>query len=287
MSSLSDGGREPAGSRGPEAGAPATVEAAGPEVGDFEPTLVAAEPDVEAVLPWREVLGSLAALFRLSGRVIFRRKLLFMFIGIVAYYALLYTVAVYDPGSGFSVDAALLVLVELPGTVLGIYLAMDLVSKERDRHTLEVLFSTASSHYTVWAIRMLSVWFVLLATLMLMSTASYFLFAEFPFFWGALNAFLPAFLLANMTFYFSVMTRSANAAGMISLAFIILVLMTYEVLQDTNYDLFLKPFEVAAAGADPAWAEKMLANRAGVFVAGALMLFLGLRRMEQRERLLT
>jgi len=101
--------------------------------------------------------------------------------------------------------------------------------------------------------------------------------------WGALNAFL----LANMTFYVSVMTRSANAAGMISLAFIILVLMTYEVLQDTNYDLFLKPFEVAAAGADPAWAEKMLANRAGVFVAGALMLFLGLRRMEQRERLLT
>ncbi len=44
-----------------------------PDVGDFEPTLGAAEPDVEALLPWREVIASLASIFRLSGRVIFRR----------------------------------------------------------------------------------------------------------------------------------------------------------------------------------------------------------------------
>lgn len=255
--------------------------------GDFEPTLGAAAPDVEAVLPWREVIGSLAALFRLSSRVIFRRKLLFMAGGIIAYYAILYAFATYDPGSGFGVDEALFVLVELPGCVLGIYLTMDLVAKERDRHTLEVLFSTASSHYTVWTIRMLSVYFVLLATLLIMSTISYFFFAEFPFIWGGLNAFLPAFLLANLTFYCSVYTRSANAAGMLALGFVILVLMTYEAFQGTNWDLFLKPFVIPLTGEDPAWAEKMLLNRLAVFTAGAMLLFLALRRMEKRERLLT
>ena len=187
-----------------------------PQIGDFEPTLGAAAPDVEAVLPWREVIGSLAAMFRLSGRVIFRRKLLFMTAGIAAYYAILYAFAVYQPNSGFGVEDALFVLVELPGTVMGVYLAMYLIAKERDLHTLEVLFSTASSHYTVWTIRLLSVYFVLLVTLLIMSAASYFLFAEFPFFWGGLNAFLPAFLIANLTFYFSVFTRSANAAGMLA-----------------------------------------------------------------------
>lgn len=258
-----------------------------PDVGDFEPTLGAAEPDVEAMLPWREVIGSLASMFRLSGRVIFRRKLLFMTAGILVYYAILYAFAVYQPGSGFSVDEALFVLVELPGTILGIYLTMDLIAKERDRHTLEVLFSTASSHYTVWTIRMLSVYFVLLVTLMIMSTISYFFFAEFPFFWGGLNAFLPAFLVANLTFYVSVFTRSANAAGMVSLGFVILVLMSYEGLQGTNWDLFLKPFEVPVSGDDPVWAEKMLINRLSVFITGVTLLFLALRRMEQREKLLT
>lgn len=263
------------------------TEASGPAHGDFEPTLDAAAPDVEAVLPWREVIGSLAALFRLSGRVIFRRKLLFMALGILAYYAILYAFATYDPDDGFGVEDALFVLVELPGCVLGIYLAMDLVAKERDRNTLEVLFSTASSHYTVWTIRMLMVYFVLLVTLLAMSTIAYFFFAEFPFIWGGLNAFLPAFLLANLTFYCSVFTRSANAAGMLALGFVILVLMTYEGFQGTNWDLFMKPFEIPVTGEDPAWAEKMLINRVSVFVAGAGMLFLALRRMEQREKLLT
>ncbi|MGD8816883.1 MAG: hypothetical protein PVJ51_06830, partial [Acidobacteriota bacterium] len=101
------------------------------------------------------------------------------------------------------------------------------------------------------------------------------------------NAFLPAFLLANLTFYFSVWTRSSNAAGMLALGFLILVLMTYEAFQGTNWDLFLKPFEVPLTGEDPAWLEKMIINRVAVFVTGAMLLFLALRRMEHRERLLT
>jgi hypothetical protein len=258
-----------------------------PGVGDFEPTLDGAAPDVEAMLPWSEVIRSLVALFRLSGRVIFRRKLLFMSLGIVAYYAILYAFATYAPDAGFSVDAALFVLVELPGTVLGVYLTMDLIAKERDRHTFEVLFSTASSHYTVWAIRLFSVYLVLLITLLVMSVISYFLFAEFPYFWGGVNAFLPAFLLANLTFYLSVATRCANAAGMLALGFIILVLMTYDGLQGTNWDLFMKPFQVQITGEDPVWLEKMIINRAAVFLSGCLLLFLALRKMEKRERLLT
>lgn len=37
---------------------------------------------------------------------------------------------------------------------------------------------------------------------------------SFRYFWGGLNAFLPAFLLANLTFQLSMFTRSANTADM-------------------------------------------------------------------------
>ena len=240
-----------------------------------------------AQLSWGQLLGSLAALFRLSGRVVFRRKLLFMAAGIVTYYAILYAFAVYQPGSGFGVEQALFILVELPGTILGIYLVMDLVPKERDSNTLEVLFSTASSHYLVWSVRLLAVVSVLFVTLMTMSTISYFFFAEFPFVWGGLNAFVPAFLVASLTFFFSVLTRSANAAGMLALGFVILVMITYGTLQGTSYDLFLKPFEIASTSDDPLWLEKILINRLSVLSGGAMLLFLALRRMESREKLLS
>ena len=54
-------------------------------------------PDTHAVLAWSELVGSMLLMFRLSGRVVFRRKILFMAAGILAYYGIAYAVAVYQP----------------------------------------------------------------------------------------------------------------------------------------------------------------------------------------------
>ncbi len=238
------------------------------------------------VLSWRDLLSSTWRLYYLSFRITFRRKIFFMTAGVLTYYVLLYVLSVYQPGEGLSVEGALFVLLELPGSVLGIYLAMDLVAKERDRQTLETLFSTASSHYLIWIVRLLSVYAVLLLALLVMSTISYFFFAEFPFILGGLNAFLPAFLFANVTFFFSAYARGANTAGMLGVGVLLLVLMTSELFEGTSYYIFMNPFEMPAGGAEFLWYEKVLLNRLGVFAAGALLLFLALRRMEQREKFL-
>jgi len=261
--------------------------ASGPaQAGSSGSPSVGAPPEPVQMLSWRDLASSVWSLLALSARIVLRRKLLFMALGVAGYYAILYAVAVYEPNAGFSVDEALIVLVEIPGCVLGIYLAMDLMARERDRDTLETLYSTASSHYLVWTVRLVAVHGVLLATLMLMSTASYFLFAEFPSVWGGLNAFLPAFLIANLTFYFSVWCRSSNTAGMLGLGFLILVMIFIEPLYESAWFLFLKPFEAPITVQDPAWGEKVLVNRLTVFGLGLLWLFLALRRMDKREKLL-
>jgi ABC-type transport system involved in multi-copper enzyme maturation permease subunit len=239
------------------------------------------------MLTWRELIASLWRLTLLSSRIIFHRKLLFMGLGITVYYGILYAFAVFRPGEGFSTEQALHVLVEIPGTVLAVYLAMDLVARERDGAALEILFSTSMSHYGIWMIRLVAVYAILALTLLAMSTAAYFLFAEFPFVRGGLNAWLPAFLLANLTFFFAVLCRSSNTAGMLALAFILLVLFTWEGLNNTPYFLFLNPFEAPMATNDALWGEKVLLNRLGVVGSGVLFVFLGLRRMELRERLLS
>ena len=238
------------------------------------------------MLTWRNLVVSAIRLYRLSFRLVFHRKLIFMIIGIIVYYGILYAIATMRPGEGFGVRQALRVLVEIPGVVLAIYLTMDLVAGERDRNTLEVLFSTSMSHYKIWVTRMLAVYAVLAVTLVAMSTISFFFFAEFPYLWGGLNAFLPAFLIASLTFFFSVTCRSGNAAGMLSLGVLLLVLITSEPLGGTEFFLFLNPFDPPIGVEETMWDDKVLINRSGVFGIGCLMLFLGLRRMERRERLL-
>jgi len=222
----------------------------------------------------------------LSFRIVFHRKVVFMVGGIAAYYGLLYSLAVWRPGEGFSSSQARYVLVDIPGAVLAIYLTMDLVAGERDRNTLEVLFSTSATHYYIWLLRMLGLYAVLAVSLMCMSTLAYFTFAEFPFLGGGANALLPAFLVSNLTFYFSVSCRSSNAAGMLALGALILVLLTSQTLSGTPYFLFLDPYDVPMGVDSTLWEDRVVMNRLGVFAVGSLLLFLALRRMERRERLL-
>lgn len=239
------------------------------------------------MLTWGTLLTSTATLCRLSGRIVFHHKLLFMAAGVTVYYGILYALAVFRPDEGFTAGRALYVLVEIPGVVLAIYLTMDLVAGERDHRTLETLFSTSMSHYGIWAMRIVTVYVVLLVTLLAMSAAAYLLFAEFPFALGGLNAFAPAFLLVNLTFFFSVLCKSSNTAAMLSLGAIIGVLLSAEQLRETYYFLFLNPFELPLGIDAMVWAEIVLINRVGLLVGGGLLLFLGLRRMAQRERLLS
>lgn len=247
-------------------------------------------------LTWRELLFSVGKLHTLSMQIALHRKVIFMCGGVLSYYAILYAFALWRPGEGFSVEQALDVLVEVPGAVLAIYLTMDMVAGERDKNTLEILFSTAISHYATWSVRIVTICAVLFATLMAMSTISYFFFAEFPFIWGGLNACFPAFFMVGLTFLFSVLCRSSNAAGMIAVGILIAILLLTSpeseveidgnTLTNSAYDLFLKPFE-PPSNLDPnLWTNRVILNRTGIVALGALCIFLALRRMLDRERLL-
>lgn len=238
------------------------------------------------MLTWRAVFQTLFRFFYLSAQIVFHRKIVFMCLGIAIYYGLLYSLAVWRPSDGFSVGQALHILIEAPGTVLAIYLTMDLVAGERDRDTLEILFSTSTSHYTTWGIRLGAVYVLLFFTILMMSIFSYFFFAEFPYLWGGINAFLPAFFIGSLTFFFSTTCKSGNAAGMLSLGTLVIILLTASTLQNTGYFLFLNPF-VTPMGVDEVdWVEKALYNRIGVIFLGGILLLLSLMKMKHREDIL-
>ena len=238
-------------------------------------------------LTYRDLWRSAILMGYLSLRIVFHRKLMFGAVGVLGYYAVLDAFLVFQPGEGFSVEDALNILVQIPMAVLAIYLSMDIIASERDRDTLETLFSTASSHYTIWMTRMMSLHGILVLSAMAMSSLSYVLFAEFPFILGGLNAVFPAYFMANLTFYFAVSVRSSNAAGMLSLGCLLLVLMFSSSLSGTVYNLFLNPFNVPASVDLSLWDDRVLINRVSIAGLGGLLLFLALRKMERRERLLT
>ncbi|NKB72081.1 MAG: hypothetical protein GKR89_33810 [Candidatus Latescibacteria bacterium] len=238
------------------------------------------------MLSWRALAGSLMRLGWLSFRIAFHRKLLLLGLGVTLYYGALYLLAIIKPDEGFDVQRALYVLVEIPGAVLAVYLAMDLVAGERERDTLEMLFSTSMSQLGIWGVRLAVLYGLLGAVLLAMSAAAYLLFAEFPFLGGGLNALVPAFFMVNLTFCAAVLWRSGHTAGMIALAVLVGVLLTAEQLRPTPYFLFLPVYNLPGGVDAATWSQTMVINRLGVVGLGVVLLWVGFKRMANREGLL-
>ena len=85
---------------------------------------------------------------------------------------------------------------------------------------------------------------------------------------------------------FSVLCRSGNAAGMLAVGLLIVILLSTETFEDTSYYLFLKPFDPPSDLDTSLWVNRVVLNRAGIAILGILFIFLALRRMIEREKLL-
>jgi hypothetical protein len=134
--------------------------------------------------------------------------------------------------------------------------------------------------------RLFAICALLLFTLLGMSISAYFLFAEFPYFWGGLNGFVSAFFLVGVTFLFSVLCKGGNAAGMLSLGVLILAIIISENFPNSPHFLFLNPFEGHLSLDENIWLEKVWINRIGYVSVGILCIFLSMRKMDNRENIL-
>ncbi len=73
---------------------------------------------------------------------------------------------------------------------------------------------------------------------------------------------------------------------MLSLGVLIMAIITGENFPNTPYFLFLNPFEAPLSFDETIWLEKVWINRLGYMSISVLCLFLSMRRMENRERIL-
>jgi len=204
----------------------------------------------------------------------------------------LYTVIVYiinyrEPViDRMTTSSVLSALLEVPLFGLAIFLNMQLIANEKDRRTLEGLFTVAGSRYKVWLIRFGTLNLVMLGFALVLSLIGYFCFADLPPVGMALNGFVPACFIGSMTLYFSVRFRSAFAAGMVAVGVLLLISVMAEPLEESRYFAFFNPYNVPRSLDPETWQLWMWQNRLALLALSAGLQFLALRGLGNRERLL-
>ena len=149
--------------------------------------------------------------------IIFSQKFAWFIAVILAYFTFVYVVNYRQPViERLTQDDILPSLLTIPLIVLAVFLNMQLISSEKAKRTLEVLFTSAGSRYKVWLLRVGTLNLLLLLIAVMLSNLAFFTIAEITIIGTALHGFIPALFIGGMTFYFSVKFRSGFAAGMVA-----------------------------------------------------------------------
>lgn len=219
--------------------------------------------------------------------IIFSQKFAWFIAVVLAYFTFLYVVNYRQPViDRLTQDDILPSLLTIPLIFLALLLNMLLISSEKDKRTLEVLFTSAGSRYKVWLLRVGTLNLLLLLIAVMLSNLAFFMIADINIIGTALHGFIPALFIGGMTFYFSVKFRSGLAAVTLVLIAILFILMMSDAIDDTRYFLFFNPYDVPRELDPETWNIWMWQNRIAVVSLGILMYFFGLRGLEARERFL-
>ncbi|MCG8553924.1 MAG: hypothetical protein MJD61_01355, partial [Proteobacteria bacterium] len=218
-------------------------------------------------------------ILRSQAAILFSKKIAWFIAGLLTYFVTVYITNYRLPVvQRLTQEDILFSLLVLPLLILAVFLNMQLISSEKDKRTLEVLFTTAGSRYKVWILRVTTLSLMLLLTALGISTLAFFSIADISVVATALHGFVPAFLIGGVTLYFSVKFRSGLAAGMVTAIVVVLTLMFSDGfnLEETRYFLFFNPYRVPRELDPETWNIWMWQNRIGTLGLGMLLHFFAL-----------
>ncbi len=240
-----------------------------------------------AQLSWPARLRAAWDIFRLQSQLLFSHRLFWFLFGVAAWLVFLYIINYRQPLlSRLQTDAVFTLVLELPLGVLAILLSMQIIASEKEKRTLEVMFTAAGSRYKLWLLRFGSLHLLLALLAVVLNLFAFFFFTDIPLFTAALHAFIPAFFISTLTLFFSVRLRSGLAAGMITAGLSSVLLLFSAELSDTAYTVFFNPYAVFRHVDPEVRTLWMWQNRISITIAGLLFYFGALRGLDKRERLL-
>ncbi len=187
--------------------------------------------------------------------------------------------------SPLTLAQSLIVLMMLPMSVLAVYLSMIIIPQEKEMRTIETLFSMPGSRYRIWLVK-IAVMFVFLSIfLVLFESLTFFLVTDLDFFETFWHVMPSVYFLSGLTFYFSVKTKSSNAAGMLTGLVVFFIVIFADPLHRTPYFLYLNPYDKPRAIDPSLWSKYVFQNHIGLFAIGTLFFYFGLNKLLQRERI--
>ena len=138
----------------------------------------------------------------------------------------------------------------------------------------------------VWGVRLLMIYVVIFAILIVFSYIAILLLYPINPFEMSLQLMFPVLFFGNLTFMFSTITRSGNGTAvlMIIIGIVLMFFSNMNSIERSFWNILLNPFRVPDNFHPMIWEGILIKNRIFLFSSSLIWMMIGLLNLQKREK---
>ncbi len=230
----------------------------------------------------RNSLFILIKMIRYNLRIIFANKFIWFLLAAFGFFIFVAITTVYN-GGNLSEGAIYNILI-FPGILLIFYPSVFGIQNDDDSRMLEILFGIPNYRYKVWLVRLVMIYVLIYVITVLFATVASVLLFKINIFEMAFQLMYPVIFLGSMAFMFSTVIKNGNGTAVAMILIGVALLMLIDVVERTQWNIFLNPFEIPRNLNEVIWEGIITKNR--IFLAIGMIVFIlyGLFNLQKREK---
>lgn len=216
-------------------------------------------------------------------KIIFAGRFIYFLIAAVAFFLFVALITFFNAEG--NEDAAMVYnTLMFPGILLIFYPTVFGIQHDVDARMIEILFGIPNYRYKVWFVRILLIYALVFAMLVVLAGLSAVMIVNIPVFYLVYHLMFPVFFLGSLAFMFSTLVRSGNGTAVIMVVIGMSFWISAAWIGGSKWYLFLNPFDIPDDVNEVIWADVVLKNRIYLTVGTVLALLYGLLNLQKRER---
>ncbi len=172
-----------------------------------------------------------------------------------------------------------------PSLLLVFYPATFGIQNDADNRILEILFGIPGYMFKVWLSRLILIYILVFAVLVIYSLAAYFLVYPISPIGMAIRLMFPVLFMGGLAFYLSTLTRNGNATALIIIILgIAIIFLRDSFFRDTMWDVSLNPYRLPDSIHPVIWQSTVMKNRLFLGIGALVLTLLALLNLQKREK---
>lgn len=231
----------------------------------------------------RNNLFILIKMIRYNLRIIFANRFIWFLIAALGFF-LFFAIQVVLDRNTMSEETVYNLLI-FPGILLIFYPSVFGIQNDDDSRMLEILFGIPNYRYKVWLVRLIMIYTLVFIILLGFSAVASVLLYKVDILEMSYQLLYPIVFMGSMGFMFSTLIKNGNgtAVAMVLIG-VALLLLKDNVLDRTQWDPFLNPFDIPRNLNAVIWEGTIRKSRIFLSIGMIVFILYGLFNLQKREK---